>query len=82
MNPENVLFTVYMKQSAYLSHDVEIFSWIQLGLLENGLCEKTLENCIDFMKVPYFYLHVLLQSAGTDKYFKTWQTLCWNNAQL
>lgn len=26
VNPENVFFTVYMKQSAYLSHDVEIFS--------------------------------------------------------
>lgn len=58
VNLENFVFTVYMKQSVYLTQAVKILSWFQLGLLGNGLCEKTLENCVDLMKVSYFYFHV------------------------
>lgn len=59
VNPENSFFTtVYMKQSVYLTQAVKILSWLQLGLLRNGLCDKTLENCVDLMKVSYFYFHV------------------------
>lgn len=58
MNLENFLFTVYMKQSIYLTQAVKILSWFQLSLLGNGLRENTLENCVDLMKVSYFYFHV------------------------
>ena len=59
MNPENSFFTtVYMKQSVYLTQAVKILSWLHLGLLGNGLCDKTLEHCVDLMKVSYFYFHV------------------------